>query len=439
VKRLLLISYHFPPDAEVGGLRAQKYCKYLPCFGWSPLVLTVLEKYYRVLDHEKCADINCEVARTGMLISLRDVYLAFRKTWDSLLKGRHWRGSAASSGKSALELRERSVGGLKLLLLSLLWLPDDRTGWILPAALKGIQLIRRRNIDAFMTTSPPHSVQIIGIFIRMFTGCRWVADFRDPWTLFLRNEKRHFARVHDFLERQVIEKADVIVTATEQARRYLQERYRRLSPDKFVCIPNGYDPDDFEKAKKRLPPGEKRFTFSYIGDFYVGRNPEIFLKAVAGLIREGLLPEKRIRLRFVGDVRYFQGRLLTEFISDLGLAAVTDISDHVPHSRALEFIVDSNVLIVLSPQPFVQPTKVFEYMAAGAFILAFTPPGSLADIVNRYPGGFVIDGSLESARTAVLSCFKRFEEGRQRPHPEGLPELRHYERKNLARILSEHL
>jgi glycosyltransferase involved in cell wall biosynthesis len=440
MNRLLLVSYHFPPDAEVGGLRAQKYSKYLPFWGWTPLILTVQEKYYPVLDPGRCEDVGCDIVRTVMFRSPRDMYLGARKAWQRLSGGGNPGASdSPTAGGNSVELGERKIRGLKKFILSLLWLPDDRTGWILPAAAEGIRLIRKNKIRTFMTTSPPHSVQIIGLIIKMFTGCRWVADFRDPWTLFLGKGERCFFRIHSFLERQVVRGADMVITATEQSRLYLRSRYPAVSEDKFVCIPNGYDLEDFEKARRRMPPEERRFTLSYIGDLYAGRNPEIFLKAVAGLIKEGLLPEDRIRLRFVGNVRYYQGRPLQELISVLGIASVTEIVGHVPYYKAMEYIAGSDVLVVLSPQPFVQPTKVFEYMASGACVLAFTPPGALAEIVNRYPGGFVINEDPEEARKAVLSCYRWFNNGRRRTSPECLPELRYYERRNLAGMLSKYL
>ncbi len=433
MKKVLLISYHFPPDSEVGGLRIQKYAKYLPLYGWTPIVLTVDHKYYPDKDFQRLNDVNCIVSRTSVLPGMRDIYLGLKRI--TLQRAKPERQKKNGSSSSITEPRESTMSLWKKFLLNLIWLPDDRTGWIIPALTRGITLARKNKIDAIVTTSPPHSVQLIGLLMKIVMQKRWIVDFRDPWNIPMGGDAGFFRNMNGWLESTVVRNADLVVTATEQVREYLIGSYPSLGAEKFICIPNGYDLDDF---RNRKVPTSGLFEISYIGDFYLGRSPETYLQAVSELIRDGIIDKNKIRLRFVGKVRYYQDRPLEDILSALGIHDVSEIMDIVPYQSAIEYMLSSAVLVVISPQNFMQPMKAFEYMASGSYVLAFTPAGSLADLVNRYSKGFVVD-DLEGAKKAIQSCYDGFIRNINNSIP--APELNDYvlsfERRNLTRRLSE--
>jgi glycosyltransferase involved in cell wall biosynthesis len=445
LKKLLLVSYHFPPDAEVGGLRVQKFAKYLPLYGWEPFVLSVDESYYPLKDFERVKDVNCKVFRTKMMLNPRQTYTKLKSliSFATRKTGNSADGNPRMIEEGALELRERSISEFKRFILSLLWLPDDRTGWILPAVLRGLVLIKKYGIETLMTTSPPHSVQIIGYLLKRITGCRWVIDFRDPWTLFLEKKRGGVNTIQRWLEAKVIHHADVVITATD----FVRECYLRVYPDlpreKFICVPNGFDLEDMVLAKTRNPVKDEKLTISYLGEFYVGRSPEVFLRAVSDLVRNGKIPFGQLRLRFIGKVRYFGRKSLEALLLELGLSSITEIIDQVPHTKAMEYVVNSKVLLVFSPNPFMQPMKVFEYMASGAFVIAFTPPGALADLVRGYSKGIVVDyDDFDGAKMAMLRCYDMFvhSEGRERNLSQEMDEsVLIFERKKSTQHLAKHL
>jgi glycosyltransferase involved in cell wall biosynthesis len=345
--------------------------------------------------------------------------------------------------EGAIELRERSVSEIKRFILSLLWLPDDRIGWVFPAALRGLDLIRKYGIETLMTTSPPHSVQIIGYLLKKMTGCRWVIDFRDAWTLFLGKKTGGVNSIQRWLESKVIHHADVVITATD----FVRECYLRVYPDlpreKFVCIPNGFDLEDMVHAKTRKPVKDENLTISYIGELYMGRSPEVFLRAVSDLVGNGKIPLDQLRLRFIGKVRYLGRKSLEALLSELGLSTITEVIDQVPHTKAMEYMVNSKVLLVFSPNPFMQPMKVFEYMASGAFVIAFTPPGALADLVRGYSKGIVVDyDDFDGAKKAILRCYDMFihsEEGDRNSSHEMDESVLVFERRRLTQRLAKYL
>jgi len=436
MKRVLIISYHFPPDSEVGGLRAQKYAKYLPLYGWTPVVLSVIPKYYPVLDLERSKDIKCSVNRTHVLPGIRNTYLALKQ----LLTFRKQDKINPDRNQECIRhLRDRKLRGLKRYALYFTWFPDDKTNWIIPALIKAVYLVWRHEIDTIMTTSPPHSVQITGLILKKTIRKRWVIDFRDPWAMEQKEMPKIFARANKWLERISVRNADIVVTATESVRQYLIKTNPAAIPEKVVCIPNGYDLEDFQK---RLDKRTDHIIMSYIGEFYFGRSPRVFLKAVSELLEMGLIDRKKIRLRFIGKVSHIDGYYyLDDLAKELHLSDIVEIRDYVPYREAVHNILSSDLLIVISPQNFMEPMKVFEYMASGAYVLAFTPPGALADIVNQYAKGFVVGlNDLEKTKECILTCCRALSnrmETEKRAEPDDY--VLSFERKALTKRLTQYL
>jgi glycosyltransferase involved in cell wall biosynthesis len=443
MKKVLIIAYHFPPDAEVGGLRPLKFAKYLPLYGWEPLILSVGEKYYPLKDPERNNSINCEVFRTKVFWSPREAYLKI-KALIQFVSGKA-KKSQPANGPSAgtVELMDRSGSRLRRFILSLLWLPDDRTGWIIPAVINGFKLIKKYNIKTVMTTSPPHSVQIIGLLLKKIVHFRWVADFRDPWSLQLRDEQKFLCRIQRWIEKKVISNADVILTTSEVINRDYIRAYPALFAEKFIYIPNGFDLEDFNLVRSKIDRKEGNFVISYLGEFYSGRTPEVFLRAISDLLKNGMISVEKLQLKFMGRVRYFGTKSLEDLVSELQLSSVTEITDQVRYLKAIEYMVKSSVLLIFSPQPWALTTKVFEYIASGAYIIAFTPPGALADLVNKYPRGIVVSpDDMEEAKKAVIFCydnFLKFEGNEVRKPLETEDILRDFDRKNLTEKLSRYL
>ena len=438
MKKILIITYHFPPDSEVGGLRVQKYAKYLPRFNWQPLVLTVKETYYPQKDYDRMRDVSCEVYRTKMLPGLRDTYLGGKKIAGRLLHPISGSTSPVST-ESLVSALEKSEPGLRKFIIDFMWMLDDKTGWILPAVFHGFRVARRHSIDTILTTSPPHSVQITGLLLKLILRKRWVIDFRDPWSLILGDSI--FARGERRLERLAMKYADTVCTATETVRDYLVKTHSDVPSDKFVCIPNGFDLEDFRDAK---PEKNGHFVITYIGDLYAGRSPEVYLQAISELIREKKIDPERIRLKIIGKhIKYVGNKTIEDLLSSYDLNGLTDMMGAVPYGEAIRQMVSSQILVVLSPQNFVHPTKTFEYMASDAHILAFTPPGALADLVRRYPKGHVLSlDDVRGSKAVILECYRQHQNGMdsgsvRKIHPSSL--LSEYDRKSLTKTLSAYL
>ena len=249
MRKILIVSYHFPPDASVGGMRPAKFAKYLPKFGWEPLVLTVQERYHPLTDQSKLTDLDptLRVYRTRMLPQPGRLYLA--------LKRGNRTPTPAPPGPSVTPSSTNHRGvlsSIKRALGSVECLPDDKQIWIPMAVPAAAKLIHQHKIDAVLTTGPPMSCHVIGLMLKAMTGRRWVADFRDPWLLDSRHSQRDsnipstaFSRKAEaWLERKTMRKADSVVFTTDRMQAYLHQRYPFLT-NKSAVILNGYDPSDF--------------------------------------------------------------------------------------------------------------------------------------------------------------------------------------------------
>jgi glycosyltransferase involved in cell wall biosynthesis len=251
-------------------------------------------------------------------------------------------------------------------------------------------MLRRLRIRWIMTSCPPYSGHLVGLAVKVLTGVGWVADFRDPWMTI--GMKRSYAtcalsiRIESWLERKVIEKADLLVFNVERMKNAYRERYAHVPEAKFVYIPNGID----LRALAKMPavPKYEDFTLSYTGSLYVRRSPEPVFHAVSCLIQEGRLERASVRIKLVGHCRSVDGVPIDALIRKYDLESIVAVSDPLPYSEALEIVRRSQLALLFAPDlPFQIPAKAYDYLGAGARILAIAGDGATADLVRNSASG----------------------------------------------------
>jgi glycosyltransferase involved in cell wall biosynthesis len=396
--RILLIAFHFPPSAAIGGMRMANFARWLPSCGWEPHVLTIAEKYIEHLDEERLREVEgVAIHKAGLLPTLLDLYAAIKSRFRGLSKSSLPLSSAAPLPQSGPQ-PARAEGlsrRLKRYLLSFLLLPDYERGWILPAVLAAVRLLRRQRIQWFMTSCPPYSGHLVGLGVKILRGTRWIADFRDPWMT--TGWKRMYPtcalsiRIESWLEKKVVEKADLLVFNVERLRNAYRERYAHVPGDKFVFIPNGISRHLLESAA----PAEKyeRFTLSYTGSLYVGRTPEPVFQAISRLIAEGKTTPDAIRVKLVGQCQTVNGVPTASLVRKYGLEASVEVIDPLPYSEALAIIRRSQLALLFAPRlPYSIPGKVYDYLGAGTRILAIAEDGGTADLVRSTDAGRTFPG-----------------------------------------------
>jgi glycosyltransferase involved in cell wall biosynthesis len=441
MKQVLLVSYHFPPDASVGGFRCQKFAKYLPAHGWTPQVLTVRERYHPLQDAGRLRDIaRVEIHRTRMLPSPLTVLLGARNALlRALGRGDLLDRRLAANARMTFDQRDRPTEGLaarlRRLVLSTGRMPDNQVGWVGPAVLTALRLRRRRSIRAVFTSGPPHSAHLVGLWLKRLSGIAWVADLRDPWVdspqvpAGLRSGLSD--RLEARMERAVIRAADHVVLLTDHLRDSLRQRYPEEPAEKFVTITNGFDGQDFAALPPIAP--EPVFTVVHAGTLYYRRSPQALIAALGALVASGRIPRADIQVVFAGEIA--DGHDIAGLAASGPLAGVVRITGSLPHAEALAWMRRADLLCLFAQGQMEQiPAKAFEYLAAGAPILAVTGEGATSDLIVK-AGGTAVPDEAWAIEEAVHQHYLRYRAG-FRPAALASPwtreEIGHLDRQRLA-------
>ncbi len=437
---VLLICYGFPPIGGGGVPRPLKMAKYLGEFGWKVHVLTVDPSYHATLDPSLLSQVPT------------DVTIHRAKEFQILPKrGGGQAGSAAGKSdngpnkpRSLLNVLKQNVFGLLKKMKPYLLIPDDQILW-LPNALKlGREIMRREKIDCIFSTSGPVTNHLVARRLAREFSCKWVADFRDPWTQNMHKSGIAWRdRLEERMEERVMADADVVTTVTatfaENFRNKHGQRIRRLE-----LIYNGFDQADFEDlTPNHTAPG--KFHAVYAGILYQKRNPRLLLRAIKELIDEGLVQRDEILLSFAGVFDYPGYSENRDCVRELGLEDVVRLLGNLPHKEALGLMKGADVLLLIgdvSPDAGAYiPGKLYEYMGIGKPILALNKAGEATQIIETFQLGQVADPEVKDAiKHAYLKLYQAWKgEGveRESGRPGDFAErVKPYERKEQARQLA---
>lgn len=358
MKTVLILAYYFPPLGMGGTQRVAKFVKYLPRFGWQPVVVTVKDIAYYAKDESMLDELRAvRIYRTGSL----DPHRVLHKL------------SRGQSDRSPVGERRRGLAGTRLYrLLSWTTIPDSKKLWLPFAFMQVRKLLKNEACDCLLTTSPPHSVHLLGYWLQRIYRLPWVADFRDGWSG--GNFQYEPTFVHRWLnrrlERLVLRNADRVITVSEP----LTEKMRQKAgpgDGRFQTITNGFDAADFP-GKTRQTRGEK-FTVTYSGTLSPIAPLESFLIALSQLLRAQPELSNKVVVNLVGlDL---DGRVSVA-VRELSLAKHVRLVGYCEHQKAIAYLLQSDLLLYpvadWASDDFV-PGKTFEYMAAGKPVLAIGP------------------------------------------------------------------
>lgn len=355
MKRVLMIAFHFPPQAGSSGIqRTLSFSKNLGKCGWEPIVLSA---------HPRAYDAQSVSLLTSIAPSLivRRVFALDAKRHLGI-KGRY---SALSA------------------------LPDRWVSWWLGAVPAGLKLVRSHRPQVIWSTFPIATAHLIGLTLHRLTGLPWVADFRDPMLQPAYPNSAMQRRVYGWIERETIKRCRIAVFTTHSAMQSYRTRFPELPADKFVVIENGYDDDDFSN---HAASGEHantdananaRTTLVHSGVLYQnGRDPSRFLQAIAGLKHAGSLDARGLRviLRAPGDIGH-----MTALVATFGVEDIVEVAPPVPYREALNEMLEADGLLVFQGRQFNSqvPAKIYEYFRARKPILALVDPdGETAQVLQ---------------------------------------------------------
>jgi glycosyltransferase involved in cell wall biosynthesis len=415
-RRVLVVSSHFPPERAAGVHRILRTVKQLRASKWPVSVLTVDPHYYRAgtpLDENLLGRLpdGLEVYRSRVLRGLTIAARWRRQLKNAIVAGvRRLFGDAAtssapqsSSGPSAgLGASEKPAVSTKRPYV------DSEIGWFLPAIRQGTRVIARHKPDIIFSSAPPFTCHLVAGWLARRHGIRWVADFRDPWA---RSPWKRAditdpwkLRLREWLERLVIERADAVILNTPLLRDEFAEYYGPELARKFHTITNGYDAEHLTPILRPVVRRSSRLVLTHAGSLYRQRDPRPLVHAVASAIKKGRIDADLVELNFIGTVApQFQ---LAETIRELNVASSVRLTPPVSHERCLQYLLESDVLIVIQPGTRLQvPVKLYEYLPFKKPILALAPAGALTQIAEQSGLGVVIDPEDTSALEDAICDF----------------------------------
>ena len=422
-RRVLLISYLFPPAGGVGVHRALAYARYLPESGAEVWVLAARNPSTPIMDPALVADIP--PATRMYRVFTPELPYAFRDWLWRRLRG-------PSGARTPVPTHPAAMPGLVARTLRRLATPDPQVVWRPFAVRRACSLIKDHGIGTVLVTVPPFSALGIGIELkRRFPSLYLISDFRDEWLNFYLNlepaDRSTLREDAIWRERAAVEASDLVVAVTPAQCADIARRYPDQPPTKFLCVPNGYDPAVFADFHAR-PHATDRIVVGFFGTVYRYNSPVPFLDAVDRLPRE---LAARFETRFYGRVADGQeSRLLENRVSTV------KIEGFLAYREALLHLEEADFLLLPVDSPTAHAGKLFDYLATGKPILAPTPPdGEIARILWETGAGWSADpSSPEKLTKMILGALDAVREGRFAPVREA---VQVYARPRLVRRLAE--
>ena len=422
-KKILIITYYWPPAGGPGVQRWLKFVKYLPDFGWKPTVFIPENPSYPIVDEtlEKEVSDDLEIIKTKIWepYQLAEIFGKDNKKF----KAGQFDVGKNQSWKSKLSIWVRGN----------FFIPDARVFWVKPSVEYLKKYLKENQFDAFVTTGPPHSMHLIGLELKKeFPTLKWIADFRDPWTEISYYKHMKLSKAadqkHRNLEQKVFETADItLATSYSDA-----ENFRKKGANAF-CITNGFDRNEITE---NVAQNNSKFTLSYIGVLEQLRNPEVLWKVLNELVSQNEDFKNALELKFVGSI---DDKILSE-IERSELKYLVNNLGYLSHSEANIEMANSDLLLITNfpddSSKGIIPGKIFEYLATRKQIVSFGPKDSdVKNILEETKAGkhFSYDDESE-LKTFLLQKFEEWKSGVAHSQTQNIEQ---FSRKNLTKKLTE--
>jgi len=420
-RRVLIITYYWPPSGGSGVQRWLKTVKYLRTFGWEPVVYTAEGGEVPVLDDSLARDVpqGVEVIKK----TIWEPYSIYKKIIGQKKEQRINTGFLSETAKPRLAEK------ISVWIRGNFFIPDARCFWIKPSVSFLSGYLKKNPVDAIISTGPPHSMHLIALGLKDTFGLPWLADFRDPWTTIDFYDQLMLSSwadaKHKRQEKAVLKAADEVVTVSWN----WADDFKKILDRRVQVITNGFDEDDFKEEAGEPDAG---FLFHHIGAMNKDRNPHNFWKALAELCKtnEGFKAALKIKLTGKNDYSVVQS------IRDNGLEGNVQYIDYMNHSDVIRSLRKSPILLLpLNDTPNtlgIIPGKLFEYLAARRpiFVIGNTG-GDTAKIIRETKAGRVAGfEDYESTKKMILDFYEDFRKGSLKAEDEGL--IGNYSRKKCT-------
>ena len=422
LKKILIITYYWPPAGGPGVQRWLKFVKYLPDFGVQPIVYIPENPTYPIVDENLVKEVSDKA-----IILRQNIFEPYQLA-SFLSKNKT---KKMNSGIIPNQKKQSFLDKTLLWIRGNLFIPDARVFWVKPSVAYLEKYIVENNIETIVTSGPPHSLHLIGLELKQKLDIKWFADFRDPWTTIGYHKSlrlsRFAAKKHKALEHQVLNTADTIIVTSKTTK----SEFQAITTQPIAVITNGYDTE--EVGKQTL---DSKFSLAHIGSFLSERNPLILWKSLVELLNEIPDFKSHLEVKLIGAV----SQEVLETITKYKLDPFLNNLGYVSHKEAVAQQRKSQVLLLIEIDSddtrSIIPGKLFEYMVSGRPIIAIGPQNSdFAEIITNTNTGVFFDYSEKmKLKSVILDFYNQFLEGKLQSNGVGLQK---YSRKSLTKELAQ--
>ena len=376
-KKVLLITYNFPPVLNPESIQSSRYVKYLSYNNWQSTVV--------------CADYQTLISRPNDLNLLNwlpsDVTVYQIKPQGPLFVNR-------------------------FLSYDILRYPDGKIGWYKPAVKKALSLIKENDFDVIHSWAMDHISNLVGLKLKEETGLPWISHFSDPW---VDNPYHFYGPLSRYInlkwEKKVMENSDMIVFVSEETKKLVLKKYPTTIQKKCVVIPHCFDTEIIAQLLGTTTPKKTKFTLTYTGNFYLQRSPQGLFISIKNLLLKRPELENHLNIQIVGKLPNRYKRL----IKQLHIENIVTITGTIPYLESLQYQKNADVLLVIDAPSKMSsvflPLKLIEYIGFKKPILGITPlAGESASLIRSLRGCVVSPDDIPGIENAILSLYEKFKE-----------------------------
>jgi glycosyltransferase involved in cell wall biosynthesis len=420
-KKILIITYYWPPSGGGGVQRWLKFAKYLPEFGWEPIVFTPENPDFDLKDESLSKDVSKDLE--VLKFPIWEPYQLFKRlSGNKELK----QGQVLEEGESSLMKR------FAIWIRGNFFIPDPRKYWVNPSVEYLNSIIQANGINTVISTGPPHSMHLIGLKLKQKNPeLNWVADFRDPWSqwdildkfrLSQRSRKKHMK-----LEMDVFNRASKVITVSET----WKKEFEQIGAKKVEVITNGFDSSDIQP---RPNIKKEKFRITHAGMLNDFRNPSVLWQAIKELVADNEGFKKDLEIKLIGTL---SDRINHDLMADTDLKDAVVLEHHVPHDAIFNEYTEATVLLlILNDSKNASghlPGKLFEYMAVGVSVLGIGEEnGDAAKVLSSTKSGKVLSPTnKEGVKMELLRLYNNW----KTDEPFIQESIDKYERKYLTQKL----
>lgn len=403
MRKVLIITYYWPPSGGGGVQRWLKFVKYFRNYGIEPIIFTPENPERPSIDNSLLDEIP------------DDIEIIKNKIWEPYSIYKKFTGRKKSDKIQTAFLNEKKVKSnilenIAVWIRGNIFIPDARKYWIKPSVKLLSNYIKNNKIDVIITTGPPHSAHLIGYHLKQRTGIPWLADFRDPWTNIdyykdLKLGKRADKK-HHILEELILKSADNVSVISPG----MFNEFKSIVNRNYHVIPNGYDSEDIIEHPITATD---EFVLSHIGSMSKTRTPYSLLQVLSELIQENKSFDKKLRIKNVGKIDMHA----LEIFKNHKLSDKLEIVDYLPHNEVIVEQQSASMLLLLvnnTPNAkLILTGKIFEYLASKRPIICIAPvDGDAAKVIDECNAGKTFGfEDKQKLKSYILESFEKFEEG----------------------------